>query len=116
MKKFIIFIVALITLTWTVPVIAKDKRDRGPKRDNRRYEQRDRHHRGDGYRYRYYGHRKQHKHRGHYRGHWKSWRRWEEHRRDHRRDYRESRYYRRDGQLYFEFENEDGRFVFSIGR
>ncbi len=112
MKKLVIFIVVLITLCWTVPVIAKDKRNRVPKRDNR-YEQRDHH---DGYRYRYYGGKRKQRHRGHYRGHWRSYNHFEKHRMYRHRDYRRGRYYKRDNQLYFEFENEDGRFVFSIGR
>jgi len=123
MKKLVILLVVLITLAFTVPVTAKDKRNKGPQRDRGRYEQNDRGHgsmhRGDGYRYKYYGHRQHHdqgRHRGNYRGHWRSWDSWKDHHRDHRRDYREGRYYRENGQLYFEFENDDGRFVFSIGR
>jgi hypothetical protein len=58
--------------------------------------------------YRYYNPRN-------YRGHWKSWQAWERYKRS-KRHYRDGRYYRSNGQLYFEFQTDDGAFAFSIGR
>jgi hypothetical protein len=116
MKKLIILITILITLAFSMPAVAgKDKRNKRYKKNNKQYEQQynrggDRH----GYRYKHHGQRRHHPKQ--YRGHWRSWDSWREHRHNNNNMYREGRYYKRNNQLYFEFENGDGRFVFSIGR
>jgi len=92
----------------------KDKRNKNRQKNEYRQNQRPPKYHGQGYRYNHHGRR--HYHPKNYRGHWRSWREWNDHRRHNRRPYKEGRYYRQNGSLYFEFENEDGRFVFSIGQ
>jgi len=122
MKKYFVWIFILF-FSFAFNIIPADagQRDKRQKKQGQKYEQRDKrrdqkHPRyyGQGYRYNHHGRR--HYRPKHYRGHWRSWRSWDDHRRHNHRDYRDGRYYRQDGSLYFEFENEDGRFVFSIGR
>ena len=117
MKKAFVLLSLLVSLTFIVPAMADKQKGRKNKdRGNKHYQKDDRpRHYGQGYRHKYHG-KRHHRPRGHYRGHWRSWREWEDYRRHHRREYKRHRYYREGGSLYFEFETEDGRFVFSIGR
>jgi len=128
MKKLIIcLIVFLFTLSSGISIAGQGNKQRGnhdqEQRQVQKYKkqhpqkyQRDRgHHYGHGYRDRYYGHRPQPP--KHYRGHWRSWDDWDRYYRSHRHEYRHPRYYRDSrGSLYFEFETDEGRFAFSIGR
>ena len=121
MKKwFIGFLILIFTLSFSM-VASAGQRDKGrkkqPQKRERQYKDDHRHqprYYGQGYRYNHHGRR--HYKPKQYRGHWRSWREWNDHRRHNNRPYREGRYYRQNGSLYFEFETEDGRFVFSIGR
>ena len=116
MKKVFLFLsVIFISLTLSAPVLAgQGNRQRNQRyQDNRGMHQGPMHY-GQGYRFNHYGHRNYHPR--NYRGHWNSWYEWDDHYRHHRNWYHDGRYYRENGFLYFEFENEDGRFVFSIGR
>ena len=120
MKKIIIyFIIAVFMFSGISFAGQKGKRDQGRKQQNQHYKQKNKHrqprHYGEGYRYQYHGKRKHHPR--HYRGHWRSWRAWEDYHRHNRHRYKSHRYYRdKGGSLYFEFETEEGRFAFSIGR
>lgn len=125
MKKLLIYLIIVLFTISSGAVIAGPKRkgDRGPtafERDQqaaheyrRQHPQQNRHH-GHGYQKRYNGHREYHP-RG-YRGHWRSWDDWHHYYESHRHEYRNHRYYRHNGSLYFEFETDEGRFAFSIGR
>jgi hypothetical protein len=129
MKKLIVALVALIFLMFSFGgAMAKNNKSRSDnqgqryrqeqQRDNRGVKSKQRHqrnYRDDGYRYRYKGHRR-HNPRHSYRGHWRSWRQWDNHRHYNHNSYEKGRYYREGGSLYFEFETDEGRFVFSIGR
>ena len=110
MRKLIIsMLVLLFTLSFSLTALA----DRGRGNAYGHMKQAPGYY-GQGYRYKYFGHRPYHP--KNYRGHWMSWREWHDHYDHHRNWYRGGRYYHEGNQLYFEFENEDGRFVFSIGR
>jgi len=130
MKKIVIYIVSVIFMFSGLAIAGQ--KQKGNHDNNRRgyeQEQRDVHqyrkkqgykknrgnHYGHGYRDRYYGHRPQPP--KHYHGHWRSWDDWDRYYRSHRHEYRNQRYYRDSrGSLYFEFETDEGRFAFSIGR
>lgn len=116
MKKVIVYLIVLVFMLTGTSIAGQGNRDRGNKH-HQRYEHKrtpPRHY-GEGYRYQYRGHRKHHP--PHYRGHWRSWRAWEDYYHHHRHTYKRHRYYRdNSGSLYFEFETEEGRFAFSIGR
>ena len=126
MKKLLVyFMIFLFTITSGVAIAGQGNRgkyDRGTQferdqRDAREYRKqhpRKDHHQWRGYRDRYHGHRQYHP--KHYRGHWQSWHDWERYYHKHRHEYKHHRYYRQGGSLYFEFETEEGRFAFSIGR
>jgi len=125
MKKYLIWLLVLLVSISFSTVSFAGKRGGGPKKNDEYYRkdgnlykknrtQKSPQYYGHGYRHRYYG--KRHYHPRHYRGHWRSWRAWEDYRRHHHREYRRGHYYRKNNQLYFEFETDEGRFVFSIGR
>lgn len=122
MKKLLIgFLVLIFTLSFTMVTSAgqRDKdRKQQPQQRERQYKNDDRrqHPRYYGQGYRYHHHDRRNYRPNHYRGHWRSWREWNDHRRHNHNWYRNGKYYRENNKLYFEFENEDGRFVFSIGR
>ena len=84
------------------------------KKNHPEYRHPSRYHKWKGYKDRYRGHRRYHPE--HYRGHWESWNNWEDYYRQHRHKYRNHRYFRNDGSLYFQFQTDEGTFVFSIGR
>jgi len=122
MKKYLVWLLVLIFTFSFSGIASAGKKDKGRKQGknyerqykNERRDKRAPKYYGQGYRYNHHGRR--HYRPNHYRGHWRSWRQFDDHRRHNHRDYRKGRYYRQNGSLYFEFENEDGRFVFSIGR
>jgi hypothetical protein len=117
MKKLVISLfIILFSLVFTFPAIADRQGRGGGDRQSQKVEKHYKQPPGHayGYRYKYHGHR--HYDPPHYRGHWRSWRSWHDHYENHRHLYRHHRYYREGGSLYVEIENEDGRFVFSIGR
>ena len=103
-----------LSLSFSITADAGQKRDKRDKRQKQGYYQKQPRYYGQGYRYKH--HDRRHYRPKHYRGHWRSWREWEDHRRHNNRNYRKGRYYRHNNSLYFEFENEDGRFSFSIGK
>ena len=117
MRKIIGLILALfLTLSFSMPLNAgqQNKRNKPQQREKYQQNQRPPKYYGQGYRYNHYDQR--HYRPNHYRGHWRSWREWDDHRRHNSHSYKNGRYYRENNNLYFEFETEDGRFVFSIGK
>lgn len=128
MKKVLIYCITLVFLLTGLGFAGQkgnqgnqkqkyDNRYENDQRDVHRYKQKyskKDNHKYKGYRDRYYDHRKYHP--NHYKGHWRSWNDWERYHKEHRRSYKQQRYYRNNDQLYFEFETDEGRFVFSIGR
>ena len=117
MKKLLILVLAIfLSLSFTMPVSAdrRGKQKRNSQGTYQKQERRPNNHYRSGYRYRHHGHRRYHP--NHYRGHWRSWNQWDRHRRHNHQNYRHGRYYRKNNNLYFEFETDEGRFVFSIGR
>jgi len=119
MKKLLILAFALlISVSFIMPVNAgqkqRQKQNKQQQKQQRYQKNKQPRYYGQGYRYNHHGTRDYRP--KHYRGHWRSWNEWESHRKYNRQPYRNGRYYRENNNLYFEFENEDGRFVFSIGK
>jgi hypothetical protein len=115
MKKLFLFLFAIFISIILVTPVNAGRGDKGSQRGNQSYErQHGPMHYGQGYRFNHYDHRNYHPR--NYRGHWRSWHEWDDHYRNHRNWYRDGRYYRENGFLYFEFENDGQRFCFSIGR
>jgi hypothetical protein len=113
-KILIMMFFLLISLSLIVPVNAAQSRRQQQSKQYQKQQQyqkynQPRYH-DRGYNHRYYGHRNYHPR--NYRGHWRSWNDWDNHYRHNRNLYRHGRYYRKDGCLYFEFQNQDGRFIF----
>jgi hypothetical protein len=112
-KVFLFLLVIFISAALVAPVNA-GKRNSPQRQSQKHYEKHGPTHYGQGYRFNHYGHRNYHPR--NYRGHWNSWYAWDDHYRHHRNWYHNGRYFREGGFLYFEFDNDDGHFCFSIGK
>ena len=115
MKKITTIILSLVFLLATsMPVIAKNQRNKKYHNNGHHYNQQYHQHRHHSYNHKYHE-RNGKKYR--YKGHYGSWDRWERYRRQHPNITRRGRYYHEGGHLMFGFTDEFGNaFFFSIGR